>query len=113
MKFTPGIAVSQLSGSVGGTTASRNKGGQYFRNRAIPVTVTSPEAQNAKAILSNRSQAWQALTPAQRAQWEEWARQNEVIDALGQSVTLSGHQAYVQINSILAHDSQTLLTPPP
>ena len=41
LKFTPGPTVASLSGSVGGQTYSRNRGGAYIRNRAIPITSTT------------------------------------------------------------------------
>ena len=36
-----GPAVAVISGSVGGTVFSRNKGGAYMRNRSIPVNPQS------------------------------------------------------------------------
>ncbi len=113
MIFTPGIAVSQLSGSVGGTTASRNRGGAYFRNRAIPTNPSSPAQESVRAIMASQSQSWGDRTDAQRAAWKSWAVQNPVTYALGNSISLSGHQAYVQINSRLdLIDNATLLVPP-
>lgn len=113
MIYTPGIAVSQMSGSLGGVTASRNRGGQYFRDRAIPVTNTSTYAMNVKARLAQLSQAWAALTAAQRQAWTQWAQQNPIVNALGFSITKSGHQSYVGINSRLLADSQAALADPP
>jgi len=113
MIFSPGLVASQLSGSVGGTTASRNRGGQYFRARAIPSTVTSTAAQAAKSRLSGRSQAWAGLTDAQRDSWTRWARLNPVINALGRTITLSGHQAYIALNTRLLHAGQSVIANPP
>lgn len=113
MKYTPGIAVAEMSGSLGGTTASRNRGGQYFRRRAIPTRVTSTYAQNAKAILAAASQGWRALTAAQRAEWEAFSKQHPIVDALGKSFTKSGQQAYVAIRCRLAQASAALITAPP
>ena len=113
MIFTPGIAVSQLSGSVGGTTASRNRGGQYFRNRAIPTNPSSPAQESVRAILASLSQAWADLTTAQRASWKAWSSENPVINALGASISLTGHQGFIQINSRLDLTNDTLLTAPP
>lgn len=113
MIFTPGLAVSQLSGSVGGTTASRNRYGQYFRNRAIPITSTTPEAMNAKARFGNISADWAGLTDAQREAWRQWAQTNPVINALGQPQILAGNAAYIQLNTILDFTGDTAISDPP
>ncbi len=113
MLVTPGIAVSQMSGSVGGVTASRNRGGQYFRLRAIPTNPSTPSQESVRAIMASQSQAWADLTDAQRASWKAWASENPVTNALGNSISLSGHQAFVQINSRLdLIDNATLTVPP-
>ena len=111
--ITPGPAVAAISGSVGGTVFSRNRGGAYIRNRAIPVDPNTASQQNVRSILATQSQNWADLTAAQRAAWENWASQNPVINALGNSIQLSGHQAFVQLNTRLALDVQTELTLPP
>ncbi len=111
--ITPGPTVAAVSGSIGGTVFSRNRGGAYIRNRAIPVDPNTTAQQSARAILSNQSQAWQGLTDAQRNAWANWAKQNPVTNALGNSILLSGHQGFVQLNSRLDLDGATTLTAPP
>ena len=111
--MTPGPLAAALSGSVGGTVFSRNRGGSYVRNRAIPVDPNTSFQIAVRAILSNQSQAWADLTDAQRAAWESWALQNPVTNALGNSIRLSGHQAFVQINSRLDFTDVAQLTLPP
>lgn len=109
----PGVAVSQVSGRVGGTIFSRNRGGAYMRNGSIPTTVTTLFAQTVKAITASQSQAWAGLSDALKEQWVEWAAQNPVINRLGQSRTLSGHQAFVQINARLRCSGFSAITSPP
>ncbi len=113
MIFTNGIAVGALSGSVGGTTASHNRYGAYFRTRAIPTKATSTDATNAKARFGNQSQGWQARTAAERLQWNNWAQTNPIVNALGQPHVLSGNAAYVQLNTILDQAGESTLTAPP
>lgn len=113
MKFTPGIAVGALSGSIGGSTASHNRFGPYFRTRVKPVVSTTPDAQEAKGIFTTQTQAWQGLTDAQRLSWEQYAQTHLVNNSLGVPQALTGHQAYVGINSRLDRANETLLTDPP
>ncbi len=111
--FIPGVAVSQVSGRVGGTVFSRNRGGMYMRNGSKPTVVTTPFAQAIKAILANFSAQWRDLTADQQEAWREWATQNPITNRLGQSRTLSGHQAFVKLNARLnAAGGATITTPP-
>lgn len=113
MIFSPGIAVGALSGSIGGTTASHNKGGPYFRTRAMPTNPSSAAQQSVRADLATISGDWQNLTGAQRLAWDEWGRQNPIKNALGQSILKSGHQSYVGLNTRILLASGTPISVPP
>ncbi len=113
MIFTPGPLVAALSGSVGGTVASRNRGGSYFRMRAVPITSTTPEALAAKTRFSDASQDGQLLTSGQRLAWQEWANANPTINALGFPKILSGAQAYIGIAARMAAAGDAPITEPP
>lgn len=112
-KYTPGPIVASVSGSMGGTTFSHNRGGPYFRNRSIPVTSQTVFALAARAGLATASSAWQGLTDGQRAAWLFWAVSNPVTDALGRTIQLTGQQGFVGnfIRQTLA--GQTTLDDPP
>jgi len=113
MKFTPGPIVAALSGSVGGTVASRNAGGAYFRFRAVPVTSTTEDALAAKGNLTTQSQGWRNLTAEQRTSWSSFALQNPITDVLGQSLVLKGNMIYISINTLLAQSGSAVLSNPP
>ncbi len=108
-----GPLAGQASGRLGSVVASRNRAGAYFRNGSIPVTSTTPFALAAKSRLAQVSQAWQLLTEAQRAAWAQWAQTNPSKNRLGQAITLTGHAAYVGINSRILLMEQSLLDAPP
>ena len=111
--YTPGPTVAAISGSSGGTTFSRNRGGAYFRNRAIPITSTTPEALAAKTRFTDASQDWQGLTTGQREAWQQFADANPVINALGKPIILSGAQAFIGIHARMAAASDPPITAPP
>jgi hypothetical protein len=112
-KIEYGPMVAQASGSVGGTTFSRNRYGAYTRAKTLPVNpATSYQAQT-RAYLSTAAQLWGYLTPDQRLQWQTWAANNPIIDRLGKSQTLAPNTAFIQINSrILYMDQEPITTPP-
>jgi hypothetical protein len=124
MKFQSQLIASG-SGSVGGVTFSRNKSGQYMRRRAVPINPGSAFqslTQGNFAVLVTR---WTSvLTQAQRDGWETWAINTPQFDSLGQSITITGQNAFIKMNAIYmqaegginddapALFSGTALTPP-
>lgn len=107
------------SGSMAGTTSSRNRFGQYRRTRAIPVNPSTSAQLVQRARMSTNASAWRELTDGQRAGWLSLGLQMVRTDALGQSYDLNGFLAYCSVNnnrlnagdSIVA-DAPALVTPP-
>lgn len=102
------------SGSIAGTTSSHNRAGQYTRNRRTPVN--SPGTGRKAVVRGNFSQAskgYAALTAAQQAEWTSYALNYPVVDALGQSIKLSGHQMYISIASQCLNVGAAVPTDPP
>lgn len=113
MIFSSGSIVGALSGSIGGMTASHNKGGQYFRTRAIPTNPSSTAQLQRRADFATNSTNWQDLSMADQQAWTEWARQNPITNALGASILKSGHQSFVGLNSRILLASGTPIDVPP
>jgi hypothetical protein len=93
------VLTTPQSGSVAGQTASRNRFGQYFRSRAIPVNPSSAAQGLVRARMTTNSAAWRILTGAQRAGWGDLGLSMVRSDSLGQSYTLQGNQAYASVNN--------------
>ena len=112
MLFT-GLIVGELSGSMGGITAARNKGGQYFRLRAVPTTSTTPKALQAKAFLAEGSAHFGTLTQAQRDSWTRYGTLRPEINRLGQAKLLSGIAAHNRIFTRMRQAFDTPIDEPP
>jgi hypothetical protein len=99
MKFKSQIA-TQVSGSVGGTTYSHNRGGLYMRARAIP-TDPGTERQNVmRTFLGLLSNAWLTeLTATQRNAWNLYAANVPLLDVFGDPVFVSGQNHFIRSNS--------------
>jgi hypothetical protein len=107
------------SGSQAGTTAGRNRFGQYERSRAIPVNPNSGAQGLVRARMSANSAAYRALTSAQRAGWSGLGASMVRSDSLGQSYSLQGNQAYASVNNnrllcglAVVADAPAYTTPP-
>jgi len=97
--FLPGPAVAEIRGSSGGTTFSRNRFGQYTRQRSKPVNPNSPSQVTARDRFNTLATRWRdVLTAAQRAGWDAYAAGTNWVNALGQIVNLTGLNHYVRSN---------------
>lgn len=98
MKFKSAL-VTQATGSIGGMTASHNRGGLYLRARAIPTQPNSPEQQAVKAWMAQISARWvNVLTQAQRDAWAVYSNQVQLIDKLGEPRNIGGVAMYNRTN---------------
>lgn len=98
MKFKSAL-VTQASGSVGGLTASRNKGGMYLRARAMPTNPGTSFQTAVRALMAQLTAIWSnTLTSAQRAAWTEYALQTPILNALGEAKPIAGLPMYVRCN---------------
>lgn len=109
---------SPQSGSAAGSTASRNRFGQYIRTRAIPVQPSTPAQLNQRARQSANAAAWRDLTDGQRAGWLSLGAQMLRTDSLGQTYDLNGFLAYCSVNNVnldsgesAVSDAPALITP--
>jgi len=102
------------SGSQAHTTASHNRAGQYLRNRRVPVVPTRTDKQGVlRGKFGSVSAAWQSLDTIAQNAWTSFAHGYPVVDALGQSIVLTGHQYFVGVNtSLLNAGTEMILTPP-
>lgn len=113
MLVTFGGLVGQASGRLGAVVASHNRSGSYIRNGTIPVTSTTSYAMAAKSRMTECTQAWQLLTAAQQTAWAQWAQTNPTTNKLGQSITLTGHVAYIGMNTRLLRAGVAKISDPP
>lgn len=101
------------SGSVNWRTASRNRNGQYIRNRSIPVQPRSTAQLAVRGYLIDAAQAWRMLSSDDRLAWKTFGSLHPKTDALGQSNAPTGEQAYVGVNAVRLLLGQTFLSTPP
>lgn len=98
VKFKSSL-LAQASGSVGGSTYSRNKGGMYIRNRAVPTNPNTAEQQVVRNALTSLSQLWvQTLTQAQRDAWQVYAEQVPITNSLGDARPIPPLAMYIRCN---------------
>lgn len=112
-KVKLGALAAQVSGSIGGDTWSHNRFGNYVRLRSIPVQPESAAQLDRRAALATWSSYWSTLSASIRLSWKVWAQNNPIVDRLGDKRILSGHMAFVALNSRLDTVGGSLVTNPP
>jgi hypothetical protein len=66
----------------------------------LPVQPRTPKQVAARAIFSNLAAQWRGLTTAQMAAWKNFANSFTVVNSLGQTINLTGTQAFVKVNCV-------------
>ena len=99
MKYTSPV-YSAASGSIAGIVYSHNAGGLYTRARAIPVQPNTVQQQAVKSNFALISTRWaETLTPAQRAEWDNYAASVGLVNSLGATIYVTGRAHYIRGNA--------------
>lgn len=97
--ITTGSGVASISGSIGGTTFSRNRGGAYMRTRAVPTNPNTAQQQAVRSLVAQLAALWtNVLTAAQRTSWETYAENVLLPNALGQQINIGAVAHYIRSN---------------
>lgn len=104
---------TNISGSIGGVTGSRNKGGQYLRARTTPVNPNSAAQQQARTRFTDANEAWATLSVARKESWDGFSEIQTATNRLGDPITLSGQNAFIGSYSSLEAAGITPALDPP
>ncbi len=101
--------ISGLRGTVGGLIYSANGSGPYVKAYAKPPNPRTPLQTRQRANLGSLPAGWQALTPTQKTDWNTFAAlpAQDLINALGETYSISGWLWYVKTNLRLDRTGQT------
>jgi hypothetical protein len=112
MKYLSAL-LTQSSGSLGGATFAKNRGGNYIRKRIAPVQPRTVAQQNVRSNLATIAASWKTLTPDQVAGWNSLASTVTLKDSLGNSYNPSGIDLYVANNRNLSDIGEAIISDPP
>lgn len=93
--------VSEMRNKLNGSVLSKNRYGNYLRNKVSPVNPQSTHQQNARSILSANSSLYGTITQAQRNGWRALAEEMPFTDIFGDVKHLSAQAMFVKLNSNL------------
>ncbi|KKM95346.1 hypothetical protein LCGC14_1189190 [marine sediment metagenome] len=109
-----GGGIADMRGSVGGNVHSRNRYGNYIRQKTKPVNPNSSAQQIIRNIMGSVVNRWSnVLSAAQRAAWETYAAAISFTNKLGQSVKLTGANHYIRTNVVRVQEGILVLDAAP
>src|ERR1035438_3029699 len=101
-------------GKRGKLVASRNRFGQYHRERGPHKNHRTPAQKRVRGNLSEFARLWNHLKEERRVAWRARAREVRSRRSLGQSGPLDGPLLFKKLNTVLATcGREPLLDPPP
>ena len=92
--ITPSSLISEVRGSAGTLTYSKNKYRAYVKERVAPTDTPSDWKSLARDLLHTAVDNWKAFTDAQRLQWMTLAENFNTQSRLGQQKPIGGYQLY-------------------
>lgn len=96
-----GAGVTDIRGSIAGTTFSRSAAGNYARSRKKPVNPASDLQVERREALAYCTKYWSnTLTEQQRTDWRAYAAGTSWTNKLGQSIEINGLAAFLRVNAL-------------
>ena len=108
-----GMYMTDARGKQNGHVFSKNRSGAIVRAKVTPTNPQTASQIAARARFSTNSQGWRDLTDAQRQAWINAVQDFKSTNIFGDSITPSGINLYIQINTQLALIGEAAITNPP
>lgn len=105
--------ISEMRNKLNGSVFSRNRGGNYLRNKVTPINPQTASQVAARNLLSTYSQGWRSLTEAQRDSWNAAVANWATTDIFGDLKNPTGLQLYIRLNVNIANAAGAAILVPP
>lgn len=113
MKIKLGSNIADARGKLNGHVFSKNRYGNYVRNKVTPVNPQSAAQMTIRNRLAGLSSAWAALTAAQRTAWNAAVSAFAKTNIFGDLINPTGFQLHQTLNNNLLICGEAALTAPP
>ena len=105
--------VSEMRNKLNGSVFSKNRAGNFLRNKVTPVNPQSMAQQAVRAVFGAVSSAWRGLTEVQVNAWNALAGQVPYTDIFGDTKYLSGLQLHQKYNTNLQSVGNAMISNAP
>lgn len=112
-KIKWGAIVVDGRGKLGGHVFTKTKSGATMRTKVTPVNPQTAAQASARSRLGGNSQAWSALSEAQRESWQTRARETSKTNVFGDQYFPSGKNLFTSLNNnLLLIGEQSIVVAP-
>ena len=101
--FTPSTVISEIRGSIGLETYSRNRYRPYVKARVSPIQPNTTYQLGSRAVMQYVCSEYNALTEEQKLIYEVAASQQKGIARIGEKPALTGRDLFIRIRTIFAY----------
>lgn len=112
-KIKMGAIVVDIRGKIGGSVFSKNRSGNYIRNKVTPVNAQTQAQMQQRSQLAYLSTEWRNLTQAQRDAWNAAAPNFPKTNVFGDPVTPTGKNLFTLLNANLFNTNGSQINVPP
>ena len=102
--------VQEMRNKLNGSVLSKNRYGNYVRNKTTPVNPRTAAQQAVRARLSTVSTAWRGLTSAAREGFTALAASHPFTDIFGDQKILDGKAMFSKLNMNLLNAGKSMLS---
>ena len=93
-----GPLVSQIAGSIAGTTFQRGASGVQVRRKPLPILRRTPRTNAQRQAIALLSRSWRSLTSVQRSAWDAQALALTWTNRFGDVIAGKGYWLYTRTN---------------
>jgi hypothetical protein len=108
-----GSSISDIRGKVGGDVFSKNRTGNYIKQKKNKKGLNTLPWQQQKVRVGAMSREWRNLSDEQRSAWRDAALTFTVKNKVGDDVNMSGFQYFVSVNSTQGKMNNEIMFNPP
>ena len=103
--------VTEIAGSIGGTTIRRSKGSFIVYNKTAGASRNILKKNEALSLLQKVRNNWNLLAEAAKKDWISTAKNVTFPNKFGKPVTITGRMLFIKSNSVLALAGNTIINP--
>lgn len=105
--------VSEMRNKLNGSVLSKNRAGNYIRNKVTPVNPQTAFQQANRQRFGAMSASWRGLSEQQRTAWSNATKDFPYTDIFGDKKELDGKSLFTKLNLNLLNSNSTQITEAP
>lgn len=105
--------LSDVRNKHNGSVFSKNRAGNYIRNKVTPVNPNTSYQAAVRSRLTSLAQGWRSLSQSARDAWNGAVENYKTTDIFGDLKTPTGLALYIRLNSNILNAGGSAITSPP